>query len=132
MTPNGSIVCCEIMSGKDRPIALKSDAELIEAAAQGLRMMGYADFEILAKRVIRLPQSYPIFRPGFETGLAEIVCALDCIRNYRTVGRQGAFNYIGTLDAMDIGYGFARWLANGMKQPWVDERARTRHYPVLD
>lgn len=132
MTKNGSIVCCEIMSGKDRPLVTRSNEELCKAAIKGLLDMGYSGFKILDQRVIRLPQSYPVFRTGFEKGLAEIIQELDRFENFRTVGRQGAFNYIGTLDAMDIGYGFAKWLIDGKKQPWQHERERTNHYPVLD
>jgi protoporphyrinogen oxidase len=132
MTKKGSIVCCEIMSGKDRPLANRSDDDLCKAAAQGLRDMGYSDFRILDQRVIRLPKSYPVFRTGFEKGLAEIVQTLDAFENFRTIGRQGAFNYIGTMDAMDIGYGCAKWLVNGEKKLWQQERERTNHYPVLD
>lgn len=132
MTPDGSIVCCEIMSGTRRPLAARSDEELCKAAVQGLLDMGYSGFKILDQRVIRLPQSYPVFRTGFEKGLAEIIQTLDGFENFRTIGRQGAFNYIGTLDAMDIGYGFTNWLIGGKRQPWQQERERTNHYPVLD
>lgn len=132
MTKNGSIVCCEIMSSSRRPLAEKSDEELCAAAAQGLADMGYSGFKILSQRVIRLPRSYPVFRKGFEAGLAELIQSLDQFENFRTIGRQGAFNYIGTLDAMDIGYGYADWLAGGKSQPWLQERDRTNHYPVLD
>jgi hypothetical protein len=82
-----------------------------------------------------LRSSYPVFRPGFEAALSDVLAALDAIGNLRTVGRQGAFNYIGTLDAMDIGYGAARWyLARrpDASDAWESERERTRHYPVLD
>jgi protoporphyrinogen oxidase len=132
MTKNGSIVCCEIMSGPSRSLAKKSDEDLCAVAAQGLTDMGYSGFRILDQRVIRLPKSYPVFRVGFEAGLAELIQSLDQFENFRTIGRQGAFNYIGTLDAMDIGYGFADWLVNGKHQPWQQERERTKHYPVLD
>jgi protoporphyrinogen oxidase len=132
MTKNGSIVCCEFMSSSRRPLGQKSDDELCAAAAQGLADMGYSGFKILAQRVIRLPKSYPVFRTGFEAGLAELIQSLDQFPNFRTIGRQGAFNYIGTLDAMDIGYGYANWLAGGKSQPWLQERDRTNHYPVLD
>jgi hypothetical protein len=94
--------------------------------------MGYTDFKVLSQRVIRLPQSYPVFRTGYESGLAELIQSLDQFDNFRSIGRQGAFNYIGTLDAMDIGYGFADWLASGKCKPWQQERERTNHYPVLD
>lgn len=132
MTKNGSIVCCEIMSGPDRLLSTKSDDELCDAALTGLAKMGYSDFKILHQKVIRLPESYPVFRTGYETGLAELIQSLDLFDNFRTIGRQGAFNYIGTLDAMDIGYGFADWLVKGRCQPWTQERERTNHYPVLD
>jgi protoporphyrinogen oxidase len=132
MTPNGSIVCCEIMSSTRRPLAGKTDEELSALAFEGLASMGYGDFKMLGKRVFRLPKSYPVFGAGFEAGLSELINALDQFENFRSIGRQGAFNYIGTLDAMDIGYGYANWLANGRSRPWQDERKRTNHYPVLD
>lgn len=132
MTPNGSIVCCEIMSSLSRPLALRDDEELVSLAIRDLHSMGYNDFKVLATRVIRLPKSYPVFRAGFESGLTEIIASLDEFDNFRTIGRQGAFNYIGTLDAMDIGYGFANWLAEGKAKSWKYERERTNHYPVLD
>lgn len=132
MTPKGSILCCEIMSSAGRPYASRSDDELSLLAQQGLAAMGYRDFRVLGSRVIRLPKSYPVFRAGFESGLAELIRGLDGYANFRSIGRQGAFNYIGTLDAMDIGYGYARWLAGGRSATWEGERERTNHYPVLD
>lgn len=132
MTPDGSIVCCEIMNNKNRPMSQYSNADLIAAAKKGLVDMGCKDFSVLDQRVIRLPFSYPVFRPGFESALKQILGELDRFKNFRTIGRQGAFNYIGTLDAMDIGYGSARWLINSQKENWEEERKRTSHYPVLD
>jgi protoporphyrinogen oxidase len=132
MTPDGSIVCCEVMSSETRPLNAKSDQELIDACKAGLARMGYRGFEVRAARVIRLPRSYPVFRPGFEGKLDRILTAFDRIANFRTVGRQGSFSYIGTLDAMDMGYGCARWLDDRGADAWERERVRTRHYPVLD
>lgn len=132
MTPEGSIVCCEVMSSENRPLSDRSDAELIADALKGLSDMGYRDFKVLGQCVIRLPKSYPVFKPGFEAGLTDVLQHLDRIENFRTLGRQGAFNYIGTLDAMDIGYGFVRWYLQRDEKPWGQERARTNHYPVLD
>lgn len=132
MTKKGSIVCCEIMSGPGRPLAEKTDEVLCAEALKGLASMGYKGFNVLDQRVIRLPKSYPVFKTGFEAGLTELIESLDQFDNFRTIGRQGAFNYIGTLDAMDIGYGFADWLVSGKSRPWKQERERTNHYPVLD
>jgi protoporphyrinogen oxidase len=132
MTPGGSIVCCEIMNNEIRPMSRCSDSDLITASKKGLVDMGYKDFSVLDQRVIRLPSSYPVFRPGFESALYQILGELDRFKNFRTIGRQGAFNYIGTLDAMDIGYGAARWFIRRQKENWKEERKRTSHYPVLD
>lgn len=136
MTPHGSIVCCEIMSSESRPTGQKSDSELIDCCLKDMSRMGVGPFKVLAQRVIRLPQSYPVFSPGYEEALGAIFNELDGFANFRSVGRQGAFSYIGTLDAMDIGYGAARWLLGlgSQRKPseWSGERERTRHYPVLD
>lgn len=137
MVPDGSIVCCEIMDNELRDMKKKTDSELIELSLQGLKQMGYSGMKIEDSRVIRLPKSYPVFRPGFEKNLGEILTFLDSFKNFRSIGRQGAFNYIGTLDAMDIGYGAGRWFTHGARKKasadaWSSERTRTSHYPVLD
>lgn len=132
MIKNGSVVCCELMSNPDRPLADLPDEDLCRKAIQGLERMGYKGFKVLDQRVIRIPQSYPVFSCGYEDGLKNALSKLDGIANFRTIGRQGAFNYIGTLDAMDIGYGFAEWVGSGNAEEWVKERQRTSHYPVLD
>ena len=136
MTPNGSIMCCEIMDNEMRPMSNRSDDDLIALARKGLSDMGYRGFSVLGQRVIRLPASYPVFRRGFEPVLEKILEELDRFTNFRTIGRQGAFNYIGTLDAMDIGFGAAKWFLNkrekNFKESWKEERQRTKHYPVLD
>ncbi len=132
MTGDGSIVCCEIMSHGLRPLAEKSDEEILEAAKQGIERMGFQGVGVEAERVIRLPKSYPVFRTGFEPALDEVLTELDRLENFRTLGRQGGFAYIGSLDAMDIGYGFARWYTDREAASWEAERERTSHYPVLD
>jgi protoporphyrinogen oxidase len=132
MVRKGSIVCCEIMSSIDRNFSEYSDDDLVKECLSGLAMMGYNHFQVLGKKVIRLPKSYPVFFKGYEPGLRELMIALDSFENFRSVGRQGAFNYIGTLDAMDVGYGFSEWLSTQNRLTWSAERNRTNHYPVLD
>lgn len=137
MTPEGTIVCCEVMSYPEKQLDV-TDAGLLAATLAGLEKMGYGKLKPLNHRIIRLPKSYPVYRPGYEAGLQQTLAALDGISNLRTVGRQGAFNYIGTLDAMDIGYGFVKWYLNASRAAsqqtasWQTERQRTSHYPVLD
>jgi len=137
MTPGGSIVCCEIMSHAGRPFFDKPDEELRGLCLEGLKRLGADTSGVLDFRVFRLPKSYPVYRPGAMDTVDEVLSRLDNYENFRTIGRQGSFNYIGSLDAMDIGYGAARWVQGGVTGPdararWAAERKRTSHYPVLD
>ena len=120
------------MSSEARNMMNKSDQELFELVDKGLNDMGYGNYKVLSKKVIRLPKSYPVFLTGYEFGLKNLINELDKIKNFKTIGRQGAFNYIGTLDAMDIGYGFSKWLEKRNNSEWISERERTSLYPVLD
>ena len=132
MVTDGSIVCCEIMSRPGRDRASMSDDVLAASAVDGLNAMGRTGFTVRSHKVVRLPKSYPVFRRGYEPALSALMGGLDGFENFRSVGRQGAFNYIGTLDAMDIGYGTARWLIGDRSEDWAGERERTAHYPILD
>ena len=107
------------------------DDSLIEMCISGLRSMGKTSFTIFTSKVLVLKKSYPVYKVGYEERLNQVVLQLDSIINYRTIGRQGSFNYIGTLDAMDIGYGAAKWLTDSNSN-WDEERSRTSNYPVLD
>lgn len=139
MTPDGTIVCCEVMSSPGRPNAQKSDGQLADECRKGMaRLFGTVPDE-MGMRVIRLPRSYPVYKVGHEPVLAAALASLDSIGNFRSIGRQGAYNYIGTLDAMDIGYGCAAWLnetaaaePSDRSSAWSRERERTTNYPVLD
>lgn len=131
MTPHGSIVCCEIMCHANNDIANLSEVSLVELALKDLRKMTQKKFNVLATRVIKLPQSYPTYLTGYEKYLSRILDKFDAIKNLKTIGRNGSFNYIGTLDAMDIGYGYVNWLIKNTSK-WEAERLRTSNYSILD
>lgn len=132
MTGSKTVVCCEIMSHEGRPMGQLSNDELVARSLEGLKVLGYEGLKVLGTRVVRLNRSYPVYRPGFEPELKKVLETLDGFSNFKTIGRQGSFNYVGTLDAMDMGYGMARWLNSTQRAPWRLERERTEHYPVLD
>lgn len=132
MVTKGSIVCCEIMSSEERNMINKSDEELYKLVQEGMIEMGYKNINILDKKIIKLKKSYPVFKTGYEIGLNKLLKRMDKFENFKSVGRQGAFNYIGTLDAMDIGYGFVKWFNHRESSSWEKERNRTNLYPVLD
>jgi len=129
---NENILCCELMSHPARPLGEKSDAALVALTVDGLHRMGYR-FQELGARVVRLPASYPVMRPGTAQRREAILAELDRSDNFRTLGRHGSAHYVGSLDAMDMGFGAARWFChrnNGAE--WNEERRRTQRYPILD
>jgi len=131
MVISGSIVCCEIMSSSQRDFSATKDQDLIEYCINDLETIGLKPSKICSSKVTRLPKSYPVYEVGFEKKLNSLIDEFDALPNFKTIGRQGSFNYIGTLDAMDIGFGAAEWLCNQNKN-WRTERERTEHFPVLD
>jgi protoporphyrinogen oxidase len=131
MVKLGSIVCAEVMLTGEKERYLNLKDVLISECEKDLKKLTKMDFSILAYKVIVLKNSYPVYKVGFEKSLEKLISQLDSIDNFKTVGRQGSYNYIGTLDAMDIGFGFTRWY-NDLKLNWESERIRTSNYPVLD
>jgi protoporphyrinogen oxidase len=71
-------------------------------------LLNPADIEGSADR--RIAQAYPRFRVGFQNRLDIILRYLGTIKNLRTVGRQGLFNYANIDDAMHMGFAAAREL----------------------
>jgi protoporphyrinogen oxidase len=132
MTMNGSILCAEIMMTEGKYSNLISDEELMGICILDLRKVFKKDFEVLNSKIVKLKKSYPVYQIGYETIFSKVIEQMDDITNFKTIGRQGSFNYIGTLDSMDIGYGIVDWFVNSKSGPWENERMRTSDYPVLD
>jgi len=125
-----TIVCCEIMINNfNREL---SDEKIINKTIEDLNRIKKEKIEVLDKKIIKLFKSYPVYQKEYEIKLKSIIKKYDSIENFYTIGRQGSFNYIGTLDCMDIGFGFVKWLKNKNISSWDDERKRTNEYPILD
>ena len=125
-----TIVCCEIMINNFNKEF--SDEKIISKTIEDLSRIKNEKIEVLDKKLIKLFKSYPVYQKEYEAKLKSIINKYDSIENFYTIGRQGSFNYIGTLDCMDIGFGFAKWLENKNISSWEEERKRTNKYPILD
>tara|TARA_B100000787_G_scaffold73814_1_gene54329 strand:- start:1533 stop:2933 length:1401 start_codon:yes stop_codon:yes gene_type:complete len=125
-----TIVCCEVMINKFNKEF--SDEEIINKTIEDLSILKKEKIEVLDKKLIKLFKSYPVYQKDYEIKLKSILDKYDSIDNFYTIGRQGSFNYIGTLDCMDIGFGFVKWFKNKHVNSWEDERKRTDQYPILD
>lgn len=136
--PGMDLVCCEVMNYPGKPTAAMSDEAVTDACVNGLLAMGLlsARAQVRESRIIKLPKSYPVMTKGYQAQQQRLLSQFDRYPNLRTIGRQGAYNYIGTLDAMDTGFGAARWIlqhqGDAKQTHWDEERKRTSFYPILD
>ena len=128
MKPSGSIVCCEITNSDGRGLEKLSNTEIVDRTISDLTQIATQPFDVIQTKVVKLPDTYPVYLSGYERGLAKILTELDEFENFKSIGRQGAFNYIGTIDCMDIGYGYVNWWNNRSEINFKSERKRTEAY----
>ena len=131
MISEGSVVMCEIMNSEERNFSYLSNKDLLNLVEKDLKKMKM-NFTLLDFKVVKLNNSYPVYEKDYKNNLDKIIQYLDDFKNFKSIGRQGSFNYIGTLDCMDIGYGFVDWFVDKKNRRWNSERERTSYYPVLD
>ena len=96
-----TIVCCEVMINKFNKDF--KDEKIIEKTIEDLSIIKKEKIEVLDKKIIKLFKSYPVYEKNYEDKLKSILDKRP-IENFYSIGRQGSFNYIGTLDCMDIGF----------------------------
>lgn len=132
MIKKGSIVCCEVLVKDKTEQKNWSDQMFVDRVENDLKELKLKNYKILDTKVIRLKNSYPVLKTGYEEVINSTLKTLDTFDNFKSIGRQGAFNYIGTLDSMDIGYGTSKLVAARKSGGWEAERIRTSFYPVLD
>lgn len=130
------LICCEVMNYAGKATAAMTEPEITLKCIEGLLAMGLLKNAEVVKetRLVKLPRSYPVMTAGYRKTQSELLARFDQFQNMRTIGRQGAYNYIGTLDAMDTGFGAARWILSNAaeRRAWDQERERTSFYPILD
>ena len=98
--------------------------------AQGLPRIDHA--EVIVRR---LPHVYPLYRPGFETDLAELTAWVDAHPRLVTFGRQGLFVPDNTHHALAMGWAAADALgADGTfdRPAWAAARDRFATHVVED
>ena len=125
MVNGGSILCCEVLVKENDIQNSWSNQKFLNAVIADLEMLELKKFNIVDAKVVRLNSSYPVLKIGYQENLENVLNELDKIENFKSIGRQGSFNYIGTLDAMDIGYGSSELVAKRLRKHWKAERLRT-------
>jgi len=58
---------------------------------------------------------------------------IEQYENAFSIGRQGMFNYVGTIDCIDMGATTAAFIASGKeKTAWKAERKKFENYVTID
>jgi len=128
MVPSGDIICLEFM---DHNGSLTNEYTLALAETEFRTIYGN-EIKILSKKVIRLKDSYPKFGDSDLITNAKHAQILESISNLLSIGRHGAGQYVGSLDAYDMGAKATMWLKDPSSARKVSYREITSIYPILD
>jgi protoporphyrinogen oxidase len=128
MVPIGDVICLEFMDH-----AGKLSNEYVLGIAEGeFRSVYGKEIQIIARKVIRLKDSYPKFANIDLVTNAKHSQFLDSITNLLSIGRHGAGQYVGSLDAFDMGAKVGIWLQRPSSDSKNKYRESTSTYPILD
>jgi protoporphyrinogen oxidase len=97
----------------------RSDAELVELAAQDLGALGFASrAQVLEGHVVRMAEAYPVYDDGFAARLRVIRAGLAPITNLVVAGRNGMHRYNNMDHSMLTGLLAARNLMGEANDLW--------------
>jgi protoporphyrinogen oxidase len=90
-----------------------SDCRMLEQTVEGLERLGLlAPGEVVAHRVVRLAEAYPLYTTGYEAALRACLQEVRRVDNVWTVGRQGLFRYVDMDHCVLMGQGVAAQVAS--------------------
>ncbi|MBN1502051.1 FAD-dependent oxidoreductase [Candidatus Woesearchaeota archaeon] len=115
-------------------ILRKPNQEIINRVLRDLH-----NAHILKKRDVqetfirRMKEVYPIYDVNYRRNIEEVFSFLDSIKNFYSVGRQGAFSYSGMVDCVDMGLTTANFINSSKSQnSWKKVRQKFYNYQVID
>lgn len=101
--PGRTGLCAEITDHRG-----ESDARLVERTVADLARLGLAQpGDVVAQRVVRLAEAYPLYIAGYEKALRDCMRAVGRFQNVWTTGRQGLFRYVDMDHCVLMGRGTA-------------------------
>jgi len=111
-----SVLCLEYWCFKEDEIWSKPENELIEIAKREIYAVGLMkDSKVLAGRMIRIPNCYPIYERGYQDNLSIVSRFLDEIVGLVPIGRYGSFKYNNQDHSLLMGIICAESISDGHK-----------------
>jgi protoporphyrinogen oxidase len=135
MIPKGkTILCAEMTFAQDDPRTKLSDKELLDLVVPQLE-----ECDILKKEEIEsyfsktLRDGYPIYHVNYKEDVELYLTFIEEYKNLFSIGRQGMFNYVGTIDCIDMGATTAAFIkSEEQKEKWKQERKKFENYVTID
>ncbi|WP_368667681.1 NAD(P)/FAD-dependent oxidoreductase [Salipiger sp. PrR002] len=126
--PDRASIGMEFFCNDDDDFWAKSDAELIELAAQELEKIHLAPASsVIDGVVIRQPKSYPVYDSEYSDALAVVRDWLSGFENFQTVGRNGLHRYNNQDHSMLSAVYAARNIAGATYDVWGINVDRAYH-----
>ena len=135
MIPKGkTILCAEMTFDQDDPRASLDDETLFKLVIPQLEKCGILKREDIQSYFTKhLHDGYPIYHVDYRQ---DVDCFLQHVEHYEgvfSIGRQGMFNYVGTIDCIDMGATTAAFIVSqNEKSAWPQERKKFENYVTID
>lgn len=96
----------------------RSDRELIRASVRGLEKIGLVTREeVVATKVVRIPNTYPLYDLDYRTRLSKIWRYLEAFPRLLSAGRQGLYLHNNMDHSMHMGFRAAARISEGADNP---------------
>ena len=104
-------LCAELTDHESR-----DDETLFRETVGGLARLGLVEpREVLAHRVVRVAEAYPLYTTGYQKALRACLDEVTRYENVWTAGRQGLFRYVDMDHCVLMGKGVAAQIAGGQR-----------------
>lgn len=115
-----TVLCLEYWCSSDDEIWSLSSDQLIEGATQDLlRSQIVKNLNVKSGHVLKLSKTYPVFKVGYKSVVAEIDSYLKTIPSLLAIGRNGSFKYNNQDHSLLMGLKAADQLIQGEMQKWI-------------
>ena len=128
-----TVLCLEITCGDDDPLWHEKEEVLYEGAIAQLEECGLVTREEVTEHfTVHLKDVYQIYDKNYRVHKDLVMRYCDGFENFYTVGRHGAFNYVGMADCMDMGFRTADHIINSPTESREAMRDAFESYIVID
>ncbi len=129
-----TVLCVEMTFDPEDPRASFTDQQLYDLVLPQLEECGVLQSsQTLSFFTKHLLDGYPVYHINYKQDLENYLGFVEQFENAFSIGRQGMFNYVGTIDCIDMGTTTAAFiLSKKSKSLWKQERQKFENYVTID